>query len=140
MLISRFFFITVAIIISFTEVSRVNAKQVHRQIIPVRPIPPQLMNLDLTPDQQEQFQNIQQETYAQIMSVLSPSQQEKFRQSLERRESLVQVLPTLSLSPEQRLKVKQIIQTQEQKVQHILTSKQKQKLKQFIGPFRSNSS
>ncbi|MEO0376283.1 MAG: hypothetical protein AAF329_17010 [Cyanobacteria bacterium P01_A01_bin.17] len=129
--ISKYILIAAAIMVGAADASTVCEAQTCTPQAQVQSVPQQLLNLNLTAGQQRQFQGIQQETYSQIMTVLEPSQQELFLQSLEQRQSLAQLIPSLDLSSEQRSKVKQIIDAQEQKVQRILTPKQKRRLKEL---------
>ncbi|MGD1809556.1 hypothetical protein ACP6PL_29550 [Dapis sp. BLCC M126] len=87
-------------------------------------------NLNLTPEQKTEWEEIRTQTQAEIQNILTPQQQEEFEtltsQGEERREAMKQ----LNLSEEQKTQIREIKQSSRQQMADILTEEQLQQVRQ----------
>jgi Spy/CpxP family protein refolding chaperone len=91
---------------------------------------PALENVDLTPQQKDQLDQIRKDSRAQIVSTLTPEQKSQLEASLQQGGDLKTALSGLNLSPEQDSKLKEVQQSNREKVKALLTPEQKQKIRQ----------
>lgn len=97
-----------------------------------------ISDLNLTDAQKAQAKQIGEQTQAQILAVLTPEQQEKFKSASQGQQ--FRVLRSLNLSAEQKQKIREIQRNQRQQFQGILTPEQKAKLQQNRSSRRQGSS
>ena len=103
-----------------------------QSIDPVAEIFPILANVNFTPEQEEQFANIRAQTRAQINTIVSSEQQQKFWQSLAQGEGFRAAIASAQLTPDQRQQIGQILRAQRQQISSLVTPAQKQQIRQNI--------
>lgn len=90
--------------------------------------------LNLTVEQKEQLQQIQENTTWQIKSILNPQQQEQFQslRSDRDRSNLRASIQQLNLTNTQRSQIRAIVKSSRQEMSQVLTDEQKQVLQERI--------
>jgi Spy/CpxP family protein refolding chaperone len=94
--------------------------------------------LNLTPQQQQQLQVIDDNQSKQIEAVLTPEQQAKFDQAETTGQPMKQVLPSLELSPEQLAQIQKIQRDSKKQSVNVLTPEQKAQLESMRGKKSQN--
>ncbi len=94
---------------------------------------PQTSDLALTPEQQSQISEIAQDTQEQIMSILSPAQQQQLQNALNNGQTLREAAPSLGLSSSQRSQLQATVQGTIPELQAVLTPEQMEQLQSQQG-------
>jgi|GEM_PF-451741 len=87
-------------------------------------------NLNLTAEQQTQFEQIRNNTESQIAGILNPEQQQQFQSVRAQRQQLHEAMKALNLSSEQKEQMRSIKQSAKQQMASVLTDEQRQQLRQ----------
>ncbi|MDJ0516964.1 MAG: hypothetical protein QNJ74_12150 [Trichodesmium sp. MO_231.B1] len=87
-------------------------------------------NLNLTPEQKTQWEEIRANTKAQIQNILTPQQQEQFQTLTSQGQRGRKVMKQLNLSEEQKTQMREIRQSSRQQIANILTEEQQEQLRQ----------
>ncbi|MBH8565751.1 hypothetical protein I8748_26870 [Nostoc sp. CENA67] len=100
-----------------------------------------ISDLNLTDTQKTKAKQIEEQTQAKILAVLTSEQQEKFKAATQGyHESPIRIIRSLNLSAEQKQKIHEIQRAQRQQFQAILTPEQQAKMKQHRGYRKQDSS
>ncbi len=99
-----------------------------------------ISKLNLTQEQQAQFQEIRSETKSQLENILSGEQKEAFQTAIAQGQTPLEALAAINLSSDQKTQMQTIRQSSQQQISNILTEEQRQQLRQEIrsrqGRFR----
>ncbi|MGB7441651.1 MAG: hypothetical protein WA919_11320 [Coleofasciculaceae cyanobacterium] len=95
-------------------------------------------NLNLSTAQQEQLDQIRENTDSQIEAILSPEQQQQFQNMREQREQMRQAKKALNLTEEQREQMREIRRSAREQMQQVFTEEQRQQLSEMRGSRRGN--
>ncbi len=87
-------------------------------------------NLNLTSEQQTQFEQIRNNTDSQIAGILNPGQQQQFQSIKAQRQQLHEAMKALNLTSEQKEQMRSIKQSARQQMGNVLTDEQRQQLRQ----------
>jgi Spy/CpxP family protein refolding chaperone len=87
-------------------------------------------NLNLTSEQQTQFEQIRNNTDSQIAGILNPEQQQQFQSIQTQRQQLHEAMKALNLTSEQKEQMHSIKQSAKQQMDSVLTDEQLQQLRQ----------
>jgi len=98
-----------------------------------------LMELNLTPEQQTQIRQIEQDTREQVKAILTPEQQAQFKAARENGGNKRELWSSLNLTSEQKAKMREIRESSKQKFDAVLTSEQLEKLRQMRQSNRANN-
>ncbi|MDJ0636666.1 MAG: hypothetical protein QNJ34_26035 [Xenococcaceae cyanobacterium MO_188.B29] len=88
--------------------------------------------LNLSVEQKEQIQQIQENTAGQINSILNPEQQKQFQSLRGDRSNLRANIQKLNLTNTQRSQIREIMNSSRQEMSQILTDEQKQVLQERV--------
>jgi Spy/CpxP family protein refolding chaperone len=91
-----------------------------------------LEDLNLSPEQKTQLQQLAQSTRSQIEAILTPEQLDLLRSKMAEGQRLREVLPQLELTLEQRRQVLPITQSARAQVNSILTPEQQEQIQQSL--------
>jgi periplasmic protein CpxP/Spy len=97
---------------------------------------PALQGIELTPSQQQKLTTLSNNTLAEVRSVLTPAQKEKFDSSLAGGVGLKKSLLSVNLSMSQKLKLRNMTASRQQQLEAILTPAQRQQAKANINAQR----
>ena len=87
-------------------------------------------NLNLTPEQKTQWEEIRAQTKAEIQNILTPEQHEQFQTLTSQGERGRKAMKQLNLSEEQKTQLREIMQSSRQEMANILTEEQLEKFRQ----------
>ncbi|MBD2566570.1 Spy/CpxP family protein refolding chaperone [Anabaena lutea] len=103
--------------------------------------PEQISELNLTDNQKAQIRRIRTQNEAKVVALLSPEQQEEFESADNSSDKLsMSRLRSLNLSANQKKAVNQIIRNQRKQIQAVLTTEQREMMKQRRMSPRENTS
>jgi len=93
---------------------------------------PLLAGIELTQQQQTQLNEMRKQTRNQIEQIIRPEQIAAFRSAIDQGQTFQQAVATVNLSPDQKAQLRQVLQAARQQASSILTTEQKQQLKQNL--------
>lgn len=91
-----------------------------------------LEELNLTPEQQTQMNQIRDNTRSQLEVLLTPEQREQFRASFQSGNGFQEAIAAINLSPEQQTQLRSLLQSTRQEVFSVLTEEQQQQVRELI--------
>ncbi len=91
---------------------------------------PTLEQIELTPEQQAQLKTVAEKTQSQLAKLLTPKQQEEFKNALSQGDGVRSAVQSLNLPLNKRRQMGNIFQGMQSEVDLILTSEQKQQIQQ----------
>ena len=95
--------------------------------------PPFAEELNLTAEQQAQLEQIRENKHSQIEQILTPQQREQFQQLQEQRQRHREGMRALNLTEEQRNQMREIHESTRELMQNVLTEEQREQMRQMRG-------
>ncbi|MCU0565762.1 MAG: Spy/CpxP family protein refolding chaperone [Oculatellaceae cyanobacterium Prado106] len=96
------------------------------------PVMAAIEQLNLTADQESQLVRIRQNTRAQLESILSESQRQSFKTTLEQGGSFRSAVAAMNLTEEQRTQLRTVFQSVRTEASTILTTEQRQQIRDWV--------
>ena len=90
-------------------------------------------NLNLTPEQKIQLEEVRVETKAEVKNILTAQQQEQFQTLTSQGQPKLEAIQQLNLSEDQKIQMRKIMQSLRQRMANILTREQKEQFLQIIA-------
>lgn len=87
-------------------------------------------NLNLTPEQKSQWEQIREQTKTQIQSILTPEQQQQFQTLDSQGQRRRGMMKELNLSDEQKTQMRKIMESSREQMANILTEEQREQFRQ----------
>ena len=87
-------------------------------------------NLNLTPEQKTQWEEIRAQSKAQIQNILTPEQQQQLQTLTSQGQRPRRAMKELNLSEEQKVQMREIMQSSREQMADILTEEQQEQFRQ----------
>ena len=87
-------------------------------------------NLNLTPEQKTQWEEIRTQTKTQIQNILTPEQQQQFQTLTSQGQRRRGAMKELNLSNEQKTQMREIMESSREQMANILTEEQLEQFRQ----------
>ncbi|WP_171974710.1 Spy/CpxP family protein refolding chaperone [Leptolyngbya sp. 'hensonii'] len=100
---------------------------------------PALEGIQLTPEQQAQLAALNNQTLAQIKSVLTPEQQSQFNAALSQGKGMQNALSSINLSMRQKRQLRGQLQNTHSQLNQILTPEQQQQLSKKVQTLQNQN-
>ncbi|MDY7006220.1 MAG: Spy/CpxP family protein refolding chaperone [Cyanobacteriota bacterium] len=87
-------------------------------------------NLNLTPEQKTQWEEIRAQSKAQIQNILTPEQQQQLQTLTSQGQRPRRAMKQLNLSEEQKTQMREIMQSSREQMANMLTEEQREQFRQ----------